>query len=61
MRIIAFMPEPNSLKAIMQSVRLPHYRAPPPLSFKLRSTFMEQLCLDDIPADAEHLQRDDES
>ena len=43
MRIIAFVQEPNAIKAIMKSIGLPEYRAPPPLNFKIRSVFDEQL------------------
>ena len=49
MRIIAFVQEPNAIKAIMKSLGLPEYRAPPPLNFKSRSVFDEQLCIDEIP------------
>ena len=49
MRIIAFVQEPNAIKAMMKSLGLPEYRAPPPLNFKSRSVFDEQLCMDDIP------------
>ena len=50
MRIIAFVQEPNAIKALMKSLGLPEYRAPPPpLNFKRRSVFNEQLCMDEIP------------
>ena len=49
MRIIAFVQEPNAIKAMMKSLGLPEYRAPPPLNFKSRSVFDEQLCMDEIP------------
>jgi len=49
MRIIAFVQEPNAIKAMMKSLGLSESRAPPPLNFKIRSDFDEQLCMDDIP------------
>jgi hypothetical protein len=49
MRIIAFVQEPNAIKAMMKSLGLPEYRAPPPLNFKSRSVFDELLCMDEIP------------
>ena len=54
MRIIAFVQEPNAIKAMMKSLGLPEYRAPPPLNFKSRSVFDEQLCMDEIPACGEY-------
>jgi len=50
MRIIAFVQESNAIRAMMKSLGLPEYRAPPPLNFMSHSVFDEQLCIDEIPA-----------
>jgi hypothetical protein len=44
MRIIAFVQEPNAIKAMMKSLGLPEYRAPPPLNFKSSSVSMKFRC-----------------
>ena len=61
MRIIAFVQEPNAIKAMMKSLGLPEYRAPPPLNFKSRSVFDVQLCMDEIPACGEYDRTDYDS
>ena len=61
MRIIAFVQEPNAIKAMMKSLGLSESRAPPPLNFKSRSVFDEQLCMDEVPACGELDQTDYDS
>jgi hypothetical protein len=53
-KIIAFVQEPYAIKAMMKSLGLPEYRAPPPLNFKSRLVFDDQLCIDEIPACGEY-------
>jgi hypothetical protein len=61
MRIIAFVQEPNAIKAMMKSLGLPEYRAPPPMNFKSCSVFDEQLCMDENPACGEYDRTDYDS